>query len=95
MRLIDADKLHYSRIRIAHSDGTIGGYNAVVMSAEIKDAPTVDAMPVVRCKDCIHLEILNGSTYYARCGWHGRLFGSFGRADTRTWFCADGERRTE
>ena len=52
MRLIDADKLHYSRIRIAHSDGTIGGYNAVVMSAEIKDAPTVDAVPVVRCKDC-------------------------------------------
>ena len=95
MRLIDADKLHYSRIRIAHSDGTISGYNAVVMSAEIKDAHTVDAVPVVRCKDCIHLEILNGSTYYARCRWHGRLFESFGRADTRTWFCADGERRTE
>ena len=40
-RLIDADALHYSRIRIAHNDGTIGGYNAVVMSAEIKDAPTI------------------------------------------------------
>lgn len=93
MRLIDADKLHYNRIRIFHSDGTIGGYNAVVMSAEIKDAPTVDAVPVVRCKDCVHLEILNGSTYYARCRLHGRLFASFGRADTRTWFCADGERR--
>lgn len=39
MRLIDADKLHYNRIRIVHSDGIIGGYNAVVMSAEIKDAP--------------------------------------------------------
>lgn len=56
-RLIDADKLHYSRIRIAHSDGIIGGYNAVVMSAEIKDAPTVDAVPVVRCQDCIHYEM--------------------------------------
>ena len=40
-RLIDADAIHYSRIRIAHNDGTIGGYNAVVMSAEIKDAPTI------------------------------------------------------
>lgn len=40
-RLIDADALHFSRIRIAHNDGTIGGYNAVVMSAEIKDAPTI------------------------------------------------------
>jgi hypothetical protein len=44
MRLIDADKLHYNRIRIAHDDGTVGGYNAVVMSAEIKDAPTVDVV---------------------------------------------------
>ena len=40
-KLIDADALHYSRIRIAHNDGTIGGYNAVVMSAEIKDATTI------------------------------------------------------
>lgn len=52
MRLIDADALHFNRIRTAHEDGTVGGYNAVVMSAEIKDAPTIDAVPVVRCKDC-------------------------------------------
>ena len=47
MRLIDADKLHYSRIRIAHSDGTIGGYNAVVMSAEIK-ADSIVAQTVLK-----------------------------------------------
>lgn len=47
-RYIDADKLHYSRVRIAHPDGTIGGYNAVVMSAEIKDAPTADVVEVKR-----------------------------------------------
>ena len=40
-RLIDADALHYSRVRIYHEDGTVGGYNAVVMSAEIKDATTI------------------------------------------------------
>jgi hypothetical protein len=40
-RLIDADALHYNRIRIAHPDGAVGGWNAVVMSAEIKDAPTI------------------------------------------------------
>lgn len=40
-RVIDADALHYSRIRIVHNDGTVGGYHAVVMSAEIKDAPTI------------------------------------------------------
>ena len=46
MRLIDADALNYVRVRIAHDDGTIGGYNAVVPSSEIKNAPTVDAVPV-------------------------------------------------
>ena len=40
-RLIDADEIAFSRVRIAHEDGTIGGYNAVVMSSEIKHAPTV------------------------------------------------------
>lgn len=45
-RYIDADKLHYSRIRIIHPDGTIGGWNAVVMSAEINNAPTVDVEEV-------------------------------------------------
>ena len=39
--LIDRDKLHYNRVRIVHPSGDIGGWNAVVMSAEIKDAPTV------------------------------------------------------
>ena len=46
MRLIDADALNYVRVRIAHEDGTIGGYNAVVPSSEIKNAPTIDAEPV-------------------------------------------------
>ena len=57
--------------------------------------PTADVVEVVRCKDCRHLEILNGKEYYARCKWHNRLFASFGKADTRTWFCADGERRDD
>ena len=45
-RLIDADALVFSRVRIAHEDGTIGGYNAVVMSSVINNAPTIDAEPV-------------------------------------------------
>ena len=51
-RYIDADALRYSRIRIYHEapdipgGGFAGGYNAVVMSAEIKNAPTVDAEPI-------------------------------------------------
>lgn len=84
-RLIDADKLHYSRIRIAHSDGIIGGYNAVVMSAEIKDAPTVDAVPVVRCKDCKWYRIDGG---HSNCGWRN-MDDDF----SENFYCADGERK--
>lgn len=86
MRLIDADALHFNRIRIAHEDGTVGGYNAVVMSAEIKDAPTIDAVPVVRCKDCKRHNAKAGKLY--RCDlrnvWQDGDF-----------FCANGERSEE
>ena len=46
MRLIDADAL----IKEANADGAYGYVDA----KQIADAPAVDAMPVVRCKDCIH-----------------------------------------
>ena len=48
-RLIDADAL----IKEANSDGAYGYVDA----KQIADAPTVDAAPVVRCKDCKHYEI--------------------------------------
>lgn len=111
MRLIDADKLHYSRIRIAHSDGTIGGYNAVVMSAEIKDAPTVDAVPVVRCKDCKHRPMLEdpaGRRYGFNViapedehGWEDNTCpylvddGFYSGYPNDDDFCSCGERKTE
>ena len=46
MRLIDADAL----IKEACAEGAYGYVDA----KQIADAPTVDAVPVVRCKDCIH-----------------------------------------
>ena len=44
MRLIDADAL----IKEANADGAYGYVDA----KQIADAPTIDAVPVVRCKDC-------------------------------------------
>ena len=84
MRLIDADKLHYNRIRIAHPDGIIGGYNAVVMSAEIKDAPTVDAVEVVRCEDC---------KWWDKNSWGCKHPGHGFAMSTPDFYCADGERK--
>ena len=46
MRLIDADALMYE----ANSDGAYGYVDA----KQISDAPTIDAVEVVRCRDCKH-----------------------------------------
>ena len=45
-RLIDADAL----MDEANSDGAYGYVDA----KQISDAPTVDAVPVVRCRECVH-----------------------------------------
>lgn len=58
-------------------------YGHVVQVCDIIYAPTVDAVEVVRCKDCKHRDkyecnhIMLGGT---KCGV------------TDDWFCADGER---
>ena len=46
-RLIDADRL----IKEANADGAYGYVDA----KQITDAPTVDAVEVVRCRDCAKL----------------------------------------
>ena len=46
MRLIDANAL----IKEANADGAYGYVDA----KQIADAPTVDAVEVVRCKDCVY-----------------------------------------
>ena len=46
MRLIDANAL----IEEANAEGAYGYVDA----KQIADAPTVDAVPVVRCRDCKH-----------------------------------------
>lgn len=53
MRLIDADKLHYIRKLFEDSDKS----EVVVFAKEIDKAPTVDAVPVIRCKNCKHFEL--------------------------------------
>ena len=57
MRLIDADALLRHKRKMSGSD--FGGefWDEAVLASDIKNAPTVDAVPVVRCKDCKHYEI--------------------------------------
>ena len=79
MRLKDADTL----IETICHDCT---YRCNEYCREIKhiiNAPTVDAVPVVRCKDCIY--------------WYDGMCGRYCTLDQKehsvSYYCADGERK--
>ena len=58
MRLIDADALnpfYRSMLKPYNNGKCLKEYIAVAMN-DIEKAPTVDAVPVIRCKDCKHFE---------------------------------------
>lgn len=50
MRLIDADTI---------CEGMVEGWQTVLIKAQVDNAPTVDAVVVVRCKGCKHLVAAN------------------------------------
>lgn len=86
-RLIDADKLH--KPIYAEEDNITGaymnldemyGYNEAIdnMWEMIKNAPTVDAVEVVRCGNCA-----NRYTKYCPLSFYGI-------AMPYDWFCAEG-----
>ena len=82
-RLIDANAL-LERYR---SDPS---FDISVHTLNEEDAPTVDAVPVVRCKDCKWVE--KGKDYEAYCNhWKSGLYADVKDDD----FCSYGERRTE
>lgn len=58
MRLIDADALAKELMH----EGLGYQYNRVI------NAPTVDAVPVIRCKDCKHWDCSDDETYCGELG---------------------------
>ena len=78
MRTIDADKLDW-------------WYKGRNIRHVIDDAPTVDAVPVVRCKDCVHWDD-DPDTYGSDYGPKGKCMKSFETmcADD---FCSYGKRK--
>ena len=79
MRLIDANEL----IKEANADGAYGYVDA----KQIADAPTVDAVEVVRCRECKHV-VQNSHTRSRYCTvWRAvNVMGDDG-------FCNCGERK--
>ena len=85
MRLIDADTLmekEYSRLRegeVLHR----------IPPSHVDAAPTIDAVPVVRCKDCKYMEISEKTG-----GRYCHVWGFFNGAGD-DGFCNYGKRRDD
>ena len=92
-RLIDANAL----IKEANADGAYGYVDA----KQIADAPTVDAVEVVRCRECKHWGDEDGKlqssdgVLFARCKIHNYLLDGrhTGWCPTENDFCSYGERQ--
>lgn len=76
MRLIDSDNIEYI-------DPESDLYGRYALEEDINMIPTVDAVPVVRCKDC---KFGRDKPYGIWCS--GKMMPS-------EWYCADGERKKD
>lgn len=86
MRLIDADALKYKQQVMYKKDDSDDVWAEWFTTAtEIANAPTIDAEPVVRCRDCVWWTKQEASCQ-GRCA---RL----GIYPTGAWYCANGERK--
>ena len=85
-KLIDRDVLvaHLERMMQARQIDRLpkSGYAKAI--EDVAGCPTVDAVPVVRCKDCVHGDPDENGWYVCRCTGAG--FPGDG-------YCSDGERR--
>lgn len=87
MRTIDADKFI-----LALMDASLSSVDEDTILDLVDSVPTVDAVPVVRCKDCKHLCVWNRKDIYAFCSKTNIAFSPF-ELDTRTFSCIYGERK--
>lgn len=87
MRFIDADAFEVISYQDTETFSDSFDNGVLYMLEKIDNAPTVDAVPVVRCKDCKWC-------YSGYCEKFDDLI-PYGCAhrEWEDWFCADGERR--
>ena len=93
MRLIDADALH-GKVKMEtnpYGKPTIDYDSGVKVLEWIDKAPTVDAVPVVRCKDCVHSYAdYSFDDLCGLCCTCGPYVDSVVQPD---FYCADGKRK--
>ena len=81
MRLIDADALIQKR----NHAKAYAREMYVIGQGYVMDAPTIDAVPVVRCKDCKHYNTIGCSKGFGWCE-------NIDRGTSDNFYCANGKR---
>jgi hypothetical protein len=79
VKLIDADKLLGLMSDLMFKEGF-----RETMKTIIKNTPTVDAVPVVRCKDCKHYNTIGCSKGFGWCE-------NMDRRTSDNFYCANGK----
>ena len=80
MRLIDADALpKYTGYALSADE----------VATAVENAPTIDAVPVVRCKDCVYYQDNNNGYPHNECRWRSD------ETPDATDFCSFGERKDD
>lgn len=95
MRLIDADEFEDALENTEYDISPAyepDGYSHKLICEVLEETPTVDAVPVVRCRDCKHLHMWDQKDRYAFCPKTNILFSPVEK-DIRTFFCSYGEKR--
>ena len=94
MRLVDADRAASIENLDQYSDLAAALGDVQTVRDILSDAPTISAVPVVRCQECKHLNVINNPKLYAHCPKTNTVFLPFD-LDTREHFCSLGERKIE
>lgn len=78
-RLIDAEALGINKAKreIFNDPKYADGWNSAI--EVINNAPTVDAVPVVRCKDCWFYQSDNSCGWNGSTGWYPHDYCSYGK----------------
>lgn len=91
-RLINADALKYTQqVVYKKGDGDEVWAEWFITATEIANAPTIDAEPVIRCKDCEHWDVSENEYSICCHAYHNMMMV---RSDGMG-FCSDGERKDE
>ena len=87
-RLIDAESVEYALLAITDSQSGVPQVLAEWLTNVVRNAPAVDAVEVVRCKDC-NFCVFNSSNETFKCRSMNGMYRTVGPDN----FCSYGERK--